>query len=122
MGVWGAAESQKELPAPAAVVFESLAHPGRVVDREWLTLQTCEQVPEVLQAVPHRFVLWSTLWPDLPEVQVQFDLTPNPRNPMDTEVRWTLLLAAPLPRDTLAHISSRLNRIINMNLRYTYGS
>lgn len=120
--VWGAAESQKQLPAPAPVVFASLAHPGGAADREWLTLRPDEQTPEVLCGVADRFLLWSTLWPELPEVQVQLDLTPDPRDRLCTQVRWTLLLAAPLPRDTIDRLSRRLDQLINHELRHTYGS
>ena len=87
--MWGAAQSRKQLPAPATVVFECLAHPAQVVDRPWLTLAGGERSPEVLHAAPDRFVLWSSLWADLPEVQVQLDLDPDPQDRMSTQLCWT---------------------------------
>ncbi|WP_197699031.1 hypothetical protein [Micromonospora inositola] len=39
-----------------------------------------------------------------------------------TDLRWTPLVAAPLPESSLlGHMSKRLNQLINANLRYTFG-
>jgi hypothetical protein len=102
------------------VVFEALAEPSRHPARPWLLLLTDEQWPRVLSATPPMCLVWSSLWPRLPDATIRFDL---PRSPDGgTDLRWTLYVDEPVPDDgTAGHLRKRLNQLINANLRYTFG-
>ncbi|MEE3920873.1 hypothetical protein V2I01_29940 [Micromonospora sp. BRA006-A] len=51
---------------------------------------------------------------------MRFDLVPDGGG--GTRLRWTLLVAEPLPDPSLlGHLRKRLNQLINANLRYTFG-
>lgn len=51
---------------------------------------------------------------------VRFDLPSDGGG--GTDLRWTLLVAEPLPESSLlGHMCKRLNQLINANLRYTFG-
>lgn len=51
----------RELPAPPAVVWDSLVRPRQPGTREWLNLLADEAEPLVLGAEPPRRVVWSSL-------------------------------------------------------------
>ena len=107
-------------PPPPAVVFEALTEPDRDPARPWLRLLDDEQSPQVLHAEHPRLVVWSSLWPRRPDAQVRFDLVSD--GGQGTQLRWTLLVAEPLPGPSLlGHLRKRLNQLINANLRYTFG-
>ncbi|SCG35563.1 hypothetical protein GA0070613_0190 [Micromonospora inositola] len=66
------------------------------------------------------FVIWSSIWSRRPDAVVRFDLPSDGGG--GTDLRWTPLVAAPLPESSLlGHMSKRLNQLINANLRYTFG-
>jgi hypothetical protein len=51
---------------------------------------------------------------------VRFDMVPD--GAQGTQLRWTLLVAEPLPDPSLqGHLRKRLNKLINANLRSTFG-
>ncbi|MEU5949416.1 hypothetical protein ABZ793_28170 [Micromonospora sp. NPDC047465] len=51
---------------------------------------------------------------------MRFDLESDGRE--GTQLRWTLLVAEPLPDPSLlGHLRKRLNELINANLRCTFG-
>ncbi|MDW3847542.1 hypothetical protein NMK34_13145 [Micromonospora sp. BRA006-A] len=107
-------------PPPPAVVFEALTEPDRDPARPWLRLLDDEQPPRILHAEHPRVVVWSSLWTGRPDAQVRFDLVPDGGG--GTRLRWTLLVAEPLPDPSLlGHLRKRLNQLINANLRYTFG-
>jgi hypothetical protein len=106
-------------PPPPAVVFEALVEPDRDSRRPWLHLLADEQQPRVLRTEADRLVVWSSLWPKLPDAEIRFDLEPAG---VETRLRWTLLLPEPLTDvSLLGHLRKRLNVLINGTLRGTFG-
>ncbi len=79
-----------------------------------------EQPPQLIEAEKPNFLVWSSLWDKRPDAQVRFDLSADGAG--GTLLRWTLLVAEPLPDPSLlGHLRKRLNELINANLRYTFG-
>ncbi|MEU5943340.1 hypothetical protein ABZ807_30205 [Micromonospora sp. NPDC047548] len=115
-----AGSRKRNQPAPPHVIFEALTEPDRDPTRPWLLLLDDEQRPQTLQAEKPRLVVWSSIWNKRSDATVRFDL---PSDGMaGTDLRWTLLLAEPLPEPSLlGHMRKRLNQPINANLRYTFG-
>lgn len=108
-----------QAPSPA-VVFEALSEPDRDPARPWLRLLDDEHRPRILRRERPNLVVWSSLWPKRPDARVRFDLASD--GLQGTLLRWTLLLAEPLPdASLLGHLRKRLNELINANLRYTFG-
>ncbi|MER7441878.1 SRPBCC family protein [Micromonospora avicenniae] len=106
-------------PPPPGVVFEALTEPDRDPARPRLRLLDDERAPRILRADCPHLVVWSSLWPRRPEAQIRFDLEPDGGG---TQLRWTLLVAQPLPdASLLGHLRKRLNELINAELRYTFG-
>jgi hypothetical protein len=111
---------QRSQPAPPHVVFEVLADPDRNPARPWLLLLDDERSPRLIDAEKPNVIVWSSLWEKRPDAQVRFDLAPD--GAAGTRLRWTLLVAEPLPDPSLlGHMRKRLNELINANLRYTFG-
>lgn len=107
-------------PAPPHAVFQALTDPDRDPARPWLLLLDDEQPPRVLDAKKPDLVVWSSLWPKRPDARVRLDMSSD--GTAGTMLRWTLLLADPLPDPSLlGHLRKRLNQLINANLRYTFG-
>jgi hypothetical protein len=107
-------------PAPPHVVFEALIEPDRDPSRPWLELLDDEVRPVVLRAEVPLSVAWSSLWSERPDAAIQFDLPPGTRG--GTDLCWTLLVDEPLPDDALIRqMRQRVNKLINGNLRYTFG-
>ncbi|TYC05186.1 hypothetical protein FXF53_05850 [Micromonospora sp. WP24] len=107
-------------PPPPAVVFEALTEPDRDPLRQWLRLLDDEEPLRILHADRPHLVVWSSLWPRRPDAQVRFELEPDGGE--GTRLRWTLLVAEPVPDPSLlGHLRRRLNELINANLRYTFG-
>ncbi|MEU4675601.1 hypothetical protein [Micromonospora sp. NPDC023737] len=107
-------------PPPPHVVFEALTEPDRDPARPWLRLLDDERSPQILRADRPHLVVWSSLWPRRPDAQVRFDLEPD--GGAGTRLRWTLLVAEPLPdASLLGHLRKRLNELVNADLRYTFG-
>jgi hypothetical protein len=100
-------------------VAESLLDPDRDPARQWLQLLLDEQRPRIVEAHPPELVVWSSLWPAQPEALVRFDLASD--GGQGTAVRWTLLLDELPDPSRLGHYRKRLNRLINANLRYSFG-
>jgi hypothetical protein len=64
-------------------------------------------------------VVWSSLWPDLPEATIRFDIQPRGQ---ECWLRWTLQTTGPTPSESkLGHLRFRLNVLINERLRLSYG-
>ncbi|MFI9638668.1 hypothetical protein ACIG87_01180 [Micromonospora sp. NPDC051925] len=107
-------------PPPPAIVFAALTAPDRDPTRPWLQLLDDEQPPQILRAEHPYRVVWSSLWPRRPDAHIRFDLASDGRQ--GTQLRWTLLVADPLPDPSLlGHLRKRLNELVNANLRYTFG-
>jgi hypothetical protein len=102
------------------VVFEALTEPDRDPARPWLALLHDEQRPTVVEAQHARLVVWSSLWPNRPDALVRFDLQPDGGH--GTDLRWTLLVDEPAPDQALTrHLCTRISRLINADLRFSFG-
>jgi len=94
--------------------------PRLVGARQWLDLQRDERDPEVLEAQePHR-VVWSSIWPSRPRDRVVFEIT---RAGEGSDLRWTLVTDDEEwpAEEVLAHLRHRINRLINADLRFSFG-
>ncbi len=110
---------KRSQPAPPAVVFEALTQFDRAGARPWLHLLDDEVCPRVVHSVESGLVVWSSLWIKRADAVVRFDLSPGRGG---TDLRWTLLVDEPGPDDVLlGHLRTRLNRLINADLRYSFG-
>ena len=106
---------------PPHILFEALTEPDRDPARPWLRLLDDETRPRILRAEAPALVIWSSLWIKRPDAVVRFDL-PASVNRLGTDLRWTLLVDDPLPDPPLlGHLRKRLNRLINEDLRMTFG-
>jgi hypothetical protein len=106
-------------PAPAHVVWRSLAQPHDPAGRQWLDLLDGETDPQIVDSAEPGLVVWSSLWPDLPEATIRFDIEPSGQG---CRLRWTLLTTGTAPsRGKAGHLRFRLNVLINERLRLSYG-
>ena len=117
------AGSRKRHQAPPPhILFEALTEPDRDPARPWLRLLDDEHPPRILQ----------TDAPGAGGLVLALDETPGRRwsastcrrsvNRLGTDLRWTLLVDEPLPdAPLLGHLRKRLNRLINEDLRMTFG-
>ncbi len=106
-------------PAPARIVWRSLAAPRDPAARQWLDLLDDETEPQIVDSVEPTLVVWSSLWRHTPEVTIRFDIQPHAAG---CQLRWTLLSIGPAPSESrLGHLRFRLNLLINERLRLSYG-
>ena len=106
-------------PPPPHVVFEALVSPNRDPARPWLTVLDDEQFPTIGETEGFTLVTWSSLWVKRPDAVIRFELNGDSSG---TSLRWTLLVDDPPPGEALVgHMRKRMNRLINANLRYTFG-
>ena len=111
---------RRSQPAPPRIVFEAFSDPDRDPFRSWLELLHDEQRPTILSSKAPSMLVWSSLWVNRQDAVVKFDLLPSEDG--GTDLRWTLHVDEPAPEDALVgHMRMRLNRLINANLRYTFG-
>ncbi len=110
----------RALPAPPAVVWESLVDPRRPGTRQWLALLPDEVEPGILAAERPGHVVWSSLWPSRPGDQVHFTLTNSGDG--GTSLRFTLLTPDEAPdQSKTGHLRRRLNHLLFADLRFSYG-
>lgn len=112
------ARRTRNLPAPPPVVWRSLACPDEAGTRPWLALLDDETAPTVLEADEPHALVWSTLWPDRPDDEVHFRLTPHAGG---TNLEFVLLSPDQPDESTLGHVRRRLNVLLFADLRYSYG-
>lgn len=109
----------QNLPAPPAVVFESLSQPHRPDARPWLDLVDGEVEPRVLVVEPVSRVVWSSLWPDRPDDEVHFRIETHERG---ARLGFTLLTPGEMPgAGETGRLRFRLNKILFGDLRLSYG-
>jgi hypothetical protein len=120
-GVIEAGSRKRHQAPPPHILFEALTEPDRDPARPWLQLLDDEHPPRILQTDAPGLVVWSSLWTKRPDAIVRFDL-PASVNRLGTDLRWTLLVDEPMPdAPLLGHLRKRMNRLINENLRLTFG-
>lgn len=108
----------KSLPAPARVVRDNLIAPESG-SREWLSLRSEEAQPRIL-AVSDESVVWSSLWPDRPNDEIRFEVAVKNSECL---LAWELFVDAPEPDDNEAQaMASRVNKIVNNDLRRSFGA
>lgn len=116
-----AGSRRRNQPAPPRILFEALTTPNRDPARRWLRLRRDEVWPEVQETDEPSLVVWSSLWAGRPEALIRFDLALEGAG-YGTDLRWTLLVAEPLPdAPLLGHLRKRLDQLINAELRYSFG-
>jgi hypothetical protein len=109
----------RTLPAPPAVVWDSLVEPRRPGARPWLHLLADEADPQVLAAEKPGQVT-SSLWPSRPDDQIHFALTAS--HDGGTLLRFTLLTPGEAPdQSKTGHLRRRLNQLLFADLRFSYG-
>jgi hypothetical protein len=111
---------RRSQPAPPRVLWEALTQPRRPGGREWLYLERGEVDPVVMEAQEHHLVVWSSIWLDRPRDRIVFDIAPAGYG---SDLRWTLLTeeSHPPPAEVVRQLRHRLNRLINADLRYSFG-
>jgi hypothetical protein len=114
------ASRRRTQPPPPWVVFEALTQPHRDPTRPWLVLLADETEPTVIAASEPDLVVWSTLWPDRPTIQIRFEIDPD--DGQGTNLRWRMLTEEPITDEAeIRRLRRRVNELINANLRYTFG-
>lgn len=106
----------KQQDPPPWVVWEALSDPSQST-RGWLwfDVQPDEQTPEVLSLDKPRAVVWSSIWPDRPDLQVSFEIEASGPGSF---VTWRLLGAVGTwEPDDVKRCRYRLNQLVNGNLR-----
>lgn len=65
-------------------------------------------------------MVWSSIWPLRPGDRIVFDITAAGAG---SELRWTLVTddEERPAEEVLAHLRHRLNRLINADLRFSFG-
>ena len=114
------ASRRKAQPPPPRVVFAALSNPYRDLQRPWLHLLADEQPPQLLDQDEPHWLVWSSLWRAEPNAQIRFDLLTNAGG-QGTDLRWTLLLPHEPPDVEVRDLRRRLDRLINADLRFTFG-
>ena len=109
----------RKLPAPPAVVWDSLVNPHRRGARPWLELLPDEVPPRILHAERPTRVVWSSLWPSRPNDEVHLELRASGS---ETSLRFSLLTPDDPPdQSKTGHLRRRLNELLFADLRFSYG-
>ena len=111
---------ERTQPAPPHRIWESLHDPHLAGAREWLILESDEIEPVVLGGEVPSWLQWSSLWPSRPDDLVRFDIADDGAS--GSRLRWTLTTTGEPPdASKTGFLCTRLNRLINADLRYSYG-
>lgn len=109
----------RKLPAPPAIVWESLVDPHRAGARPWLNLLDDEIEPTIIDAKKPVRVIWSSLWPSRPNDQVHLGLVAAGN---ETVLRFRVLTSDDPPdASKTGHIRRRINQLLFADLRFSYG-
>ena len=85
-----------------------------------MILHEDEQRPEVVETVESALVVWSSIWPWRRDARIRFELSGSRRS--STTVCWILTVDDPVPDDeAILRMRTRVNELINANLRSTFG-
>ena len=79
-----------------------------------------EVEPTLVAASEPELVIWSTLWPHRPAIQIRFEIEPD--GGQGSRLRWRLGSEQPIDDESaIGHMRKRMNVLINANLRYSFG-
>ncbi|MFN8076752.1 MAG: hypothetical protein U0Q15_15225 [Kineosporiaceae bacterium] len=107
------------LPAPPRVVHADLAAPATDGPRAWWRPLDDERLPTVIDAVAPSSLAWTGMWLRRPDAAVRFELAAEDSG---TRLAWRLLVEEPEPEAGLVgHLRLRVNRVLNADLRFSYG-
>jgi hypothetical protein len=109
----------RNLPAPPAVVWESLSVPRRPGARPWLNLLPDEIEPSILETSRPNLVVWSSIWPKTPDQEIRFEIASD--GSYGTNLTWELHSPVEMDASAVGHRRFRLNRLLWADLRYSYG-
>ncbi|MDQ6614144.1 MAG: hypothetical protein M3083_05205 [Actinomycetota bacterium] len=111
------ARRSKTQAPPPWVVSEALRYARRHDSGEWFDTRPGEIIPSVLQYQRPSLVVWSSIWPDQPQLQIRFDIEASGAGSL---VTWTLLGREGLSDAHVQHLRHRLNELINGQLRESF--
>ncbi|WP_167327006.1 hypothetical protein [Rhodococcoides fascians] len=108
-----------ELSPPVFFVWKALMRPDVHPKNQgfaWPVMLDGEPLPRIVESSEFDRVVWSSPWPSLPDILVQFDLTAA------TRLRWTLLAHTPAPNpQTVEWLRDQVSHLINIDLRNATG-
>lgn len=108
-----------ELSPPVFFVWKALMRPDLHPKNQgfaWPVMFEGAALPRIVESSEFDRVVWSSPWPSLPDILVQFDLTAA------TRLRWTLLAHTPAPNpQTVEWLRDQVSHLINIDLRNATG-
>jgi hypothetical protein len=113
------ASKRRGQPAPPRIIAPMLLEPNKYPDRPWMILLPGEVWPTVLRVREPEYVVWSSLWSDFPEAEIEFDLVADRGG--GTDLSWTLWLPEAPTADVVAGLRYRLNYLVNAQLRFEFS-
>lgn len=100
---------------PVHIVWQTLMRPDTHPHNRgfaWPVTFKGQPLPRIVESSEFDRVVWSSPWRTVPDVLLQFDLTPN------TRLRWTLLSHAPAPdQPTIDQLEADVSTLVNTDLR-----
>jgi hypothetical protein len=110
---------ERAQPAPH-ILWDTLASPAQEGPRVWLRLGANEVLPSVLEGHRPEVIVWSSLWSRRPKDLIRFDIRSDGGG--GSLLRWTVLTPDEMPSDEdLGRLRYRMNRLVNAELRYSFG-
>ncbi|OZD06966.1 hypothetical protein CH275_07100 [Rhodococcus sp. 06-235-1A] len=107
------------LSPPVSVVWKALMRPDlHPLNRgfAWPIMFEDATLPRIVESSEFDRVVWSSPWPQLPDILLQFDLRP------ETRIRWTLLAHTPAPgQQTVEWLRDQVSHLVNIDLRNATG-
>lgn len=107
------------LSPPVFFVWKALMRPDVHPKNQgfaWPVMFDGATLPRIVESSEFDRVIWSSPWPSVPDVLLQFDLTGA------TRLRWTLLAHAPAPNPhTVAWLRGQVSHLVNIDLRNATG-
>ncbi|MEK8069359.1 hypothetical protein [Rhodococcoides navarretei] len=103
------------LSPPARVVWKALMRPDlHPLNRgfAWPVMFHDQSLPRIVESSEFDRVVWSSPWPTVPDLLLQFDVRP------ETRLRWTLLAHTPAPgQQTVEWLRDQVSHLVNIDLR-----
>ena len=103
------------LSPPVRFVWKALMRPDVHPQNRgfaWPVMFEGAVLPRIVESSEFDRVVWSSPWPQLPDILLQFDLRP------ETRLRWTLLAHMPAPGpQTVEWLRDQVSHLVNIDLR-----